>query len=160
VVDLIRKPASEEAVAFHLQLAGADTKCRDLMLPTTYDAVGFSMVRGGHNKMDWYGLLPLDLKEVAYKSLGGEFAWSRRDALAVISLLEGNGYEISAVDVWIPTNPGPTPYIFDWAPCRAAVIGVHSAAEFVRSFEWRKSDAVKIELPPYFNIWAERPRAE
>jgi hypothetical protein len=86
--------------------------------------------------MDWYELLPLDLKKAAYSAK--------------------NGFVISAVDVWIPTTPGPAPYGYDWAPSRAALLGIDTAVEFVQSFDWKKSDAVKIEMQPYFNIWAMR----
>jgi hypothetical protein len=104
--------------------------------------------------MDWYDLLPSDLRQSAYKSQGGELAWSRPDALRVISILECSGHKIRGVDTWIPTNPGPTPYIYDWAESRVDKLG--SATEFVQKFNWSKSDADRIRLEPYFNISADR----
>ena len=100
--------------------------------------------------MSWYDILPPDLKAVAYRAQSGELAWLREDALRVISILENSGHRIIGVDTWIPTNPGPTPYIYDWAESRIKRLG--SATEFVRKFNWNESDADKIRFEPYFNI--------
>jgi hypothetical protein len=109
--------------------------------------------------MDWYGLLTLALMEAAYKAENGEMAWSREDALAVASILQRNGYEIFGVDVWIPTTPGPTPYLHDWSRDRSSSGEVAiSAPQFIATFKWDPSHGELRLTEPFFNIWAERAR--
>ncbi len=98
----------------------------------------------------WYGFLPLELLRRAYSSQGGELAWARADALAVVELLVARGFRIFSVDTWLPTQPGPTPLIDDWF-CSNAM----SASDFIRTFQRVPAEAVSIGLVPYFAIDAE-----
>ena len=114
--------------------------------------------------MSWFRLLPKALIEVAYVS-SGEFAWSRNDALSVLAELQKHKYVILGVDVWIPTNPGPTiptPYVYDWDSEGGATRNdrERTARNFILNFEWSPDDRSHFGLEPYFNITAvsERPQ--
>jgi hypothetical protein len=107
--------------------------------------------------MDWYDLLAPDLRAAAYKA-NNELAWARHDALRVVSILERHSYDVIGVDVWLPTEPGPTiptPYVYDWAKSDASSDRVaKSAAGFIASFEWDPNDAAYYSAEPFFNILA------
>jgi hypothetical protein len=110
-------------------------------------------------EMEWYRLLPNELYGNAYRSLNDELAWCREQALHVIEILVSKGYVVTKVDVWIPTEPGPTiptPFVYDWS-----LKGRHrkdtlpeSAKEFVRKFDWDLHDENNVGIDPVFNIWA------
>jgi hypothetical protein len=109
--------------------------------------------------MDWYKYLDRPLQDSAYRA-GIELAWSKSDALKIVRLLKDKGYVVLGVDVWIPTENGPTiptPFVYDWSlgqdtnqPERRA-----TAFEFIESFEWDPSDQSHQGRPPYFNILAK-----
>lgn len=110
--------------------------------------------------MDWLNLLPLDLAQNGYRA-GAEMAWSRADALRVVELLRANGYVVLGVDIWLPTQPGPTipaPFVYDWTldaelPSRECA---KSADEFIGTFQWANADDSHHGMAPYFNITARR----
>jgi hypothetical protein len=113
--------------------------------------------------MEWYGLLPEDLRENAYKS-ASELAWNRSDALRVVELLSDNGYVMGKVDIWLATRPGPTiptPFVYDWNSERVKRPSSRypkSAGEFIRTFEWDPADKSHGGREPYFNILATRDK--
>jgi hypothetical protein len=91
-------------------------------------------------KMDWDKLVPDDIRAAAYRS-NCECAWNREDALRVIDVLSENGYLVLGVDIWLPTDPGPTiptPFVYDWSLRAEAPSKEHpkTAKDFVRTFEW------------------------
>jgi hypothetical protein len=45
-------------------------------------------------------ILPVDLKERAFRSANGEFGWSRADALVAISVLATAGHAILGGELW------------------------------------------------------------
>lgn len=98
----------------------------------------------------WYDFLPLELLHRAYSSQGGELAWARADALAVVDLLVARGFRIFSIDTWLPTRPGPTPLIDDWF-CDNAM----SASDFIRTFQRVSAEAAREGFVPYFAIDAE-----
>jgi hypothetical protein len=112
---------------------------------------------------DWEKILPVALRHAAYRA-GTECAWSRTEALQVIELLVEKGYSVIGVDIWLPTNPGPTiptPFVYDWdlESVRASKNYPGTALEFVRTFEWDSTDLVFQKFEPYFNILPIRPDA-
>ena len=99
---------------------------------------------------DWLLHLPPSLVNRAYRS-ENEFAWERKDAIQVVEALQDHGFFVLGVDIWIPTNPGPTiptPYVYDWD---LFATSVGSAVEFIRGFEWADDDAAR-DLEPFFNL--------
>jgi hypothetical protein len=112
------------------------------------------------DQTEWEHLLPEDLRKAAYKA-GLESAWCRQDALRIVDILSSNGYLILGIDIWIPTDPGPTiptPFVYDWSAEAASRTSRYpnSAAEFIRTFEWDPSDKSHRGMEPYFNVLAER----
>jgi len=111
-------------------------------------------------KHNWETLLPKQLLAAGYRSKGGEYAWKRDDALAVLDLLSASGYVILGVDIWLPTTPGPTiptPIVYDWDLERAGTSGEsRSAIDFIRTFQWDHADTSTRGMDPYFNICAAR----
>jgi hypothetical protein len=110
--------------------------------------------------MDWDKLIPDDLRSAAYRS-NCECAWNREDALRVIDVLSQNGCVVLGVDVWLPTDPGPTiptPFVYDWSlrPEAPSKEYPKTAKDFVRTFEWEPSDDGHKGMKPYFNIVARR----
>jgi hypothetical protein len=110
--------------------------------------------------MDWLDLLPPDLAELGYRA-GEEIAWSRGDALTVVEFLKTKGYVVLGVDIWLPTQPGPTipaPFVYDWSlnadlPLRE---NANTADGFIRTFQWANADHSHHGMEPYFNITAIR----
>ncbi len=101
---------------------------------------------------DWFALLPPDLSERAYRH-HGEMAWDRSDALRVVALVERHGYEVSIIEIWLPTRPGPTlsgQFVYDWTDAYDI-----SAATFIETFDWDERDHGMIGEVPYFNISAD-----
>jgi hypothetical protein len=111
-------------------------------------------------KMDWHQVIPAHLRATAYES-NSECAWNRGHALRVIDILTENGYVVLGVDIWLPTDPGPTiptPFVYDWtlradAPSREYA---KTAKDFIRTFEWDPADNSHQRMQPYFNIVARR----
>jgi hypothetical protein len=116
--------------------------------------------------MDWDRLIPDDLRTAAYKSKGtNECAWNREHALRVIDVLSRNGYFVLGVDIWLPTDPGPTiptPFVYDWNCERSLRADTSSkqyaktAKDFIRTFDWDPADNSYKGMKPYFNIVAKR----
>jgi hypothetical protein len=111
-------------------------------------------------KMDWHKLIPDDLRAAAYES-NSECAWNRGDVLRVIDVLSENGYVVLGVDIWLPTDLGPTiptPFVYDWT-LRADALSTEypkTAKDFIRTFEWDSADNSHQGMQPYFNIVARR----
>lgn len=109
--------------------------------------------------MKWHSLLTPDLLKAAYKA-DDEMAWSREDAIRVANLLQKRGYVVVGVDIWLPTQPGPTiptPFVYDWSLReRKPPDYPSSAVEFIRSFAWDPSDESHGGMEPCFNIAARR----
>lgn len=108
--------------------------------------------------MEWYRFLPGDLLMSAYKA-GPELAWGKHDALRVLEILTQSGYVIDGVDIWIPTDDGPTiptPFVYDWSPARSSSQRDRdiSAREFIEGFKWDSTDHSHGGREPYFNILA------
>ena len=55
--------------------------------------------------LSWCKMLPSTLLQKAYKNGGGELAWARADALAVVEWLTARGFRIFSIDTWLPTQP-------------------------------------------------------
>jgi hypothetical protein len=110
--------------------------------------------------MDWYSVLTPELSKAAYKS-DDEMAWPRQEAIRVATLLQKNGHVVIGVDIWLPTQPGPTiptPFVYDWSlrTEKPPTDYPPSAIEFIRSFAWDPSDRSHGGMEPYFNITARR----
>jgi hypothetical protein len=91
-------------------------------------------------------------------SSGGEYAWSRDDALAAIAIAERQGLSVSRVDIWLPSSDGapiiPTPLVYDWdsEACMRHPGSPRSASDFVRTFEWDPLDVNFLNREPHFNF--------
>jgi hypothetical protein len=101
-------------------------------------------------------VIPSDLRAAAYES-NSECAWNRSDALRIIDILSENGYVVLSVDIWLPTDPGPTiptPFVYDWTLCADAPSREYpkTAKDFIRTFEWDPADNSHQGMQPYFNI--------
>jgi hypothetical protein len=113
--------------------------------------------------VEWLSLLPPDLAKAAYCA-GDEMAWPRSDAIRVVGLLRANGYIVLGVDVWLPTQPGPTiptPFVYDWSlnTDGTAKVSDRTAADFIRGFQWSDADESHCGMEPVFNITAKRSDA-
>lgn len=107
--------------------------------------------------------IPQAMMESAYLSQGGEAAWDRQHALAVIQWATTSGIAVFGVEVWLPTNPGPTIpmpffYSYDSEPkeneewiefVKRANAG---AAQYVKEFDWDSEDHKHHSQQPYFNL--------
>jgi hypothetical protein len=112
--------------------------------------------------MNLIDTLPEDLLIEAYIA-GGEAAWPREKALEVVNFLSKNSLPVCGIEIWLPTDPGPTiptPYIYTWEarPIKENeersfyVKGTNEEArQYIRTFEWDERDKYKV-LEPYFNI--------
>ena len=108
----------------------------------------------------WYAILPPDLVQRAYRASDArlawdELAWTRPDALAVARFVQERGYDVFSIEPWLPTRPGPTPLIDDWA--QEDDRGM-SAEEFITTFRWTPTESEDAGLEVYFAIDVE-PRA-
>lgn len=108
--------------------------------------------------MNWFHMLPHDLTATAYMA-GSEAAWDRQRALDVIKFLEEKGFQILGVDIWIPTDPGPTipaKFVYDWSiDIERRSKKFLTPTEFVLNFSWDYTDEINIRREPFFNITAE-----
>lgn len=97
--------------------------------------------------------------------VGGECAWPRRDALAVIEWLSNKGVAVDGIEVWLPLDTGrpeiPSPYLYAWLAEQQEneeswmhfVARVNGAArEYVSGFDWDEEDSVYRGREPFFNI--------
>ncbi len=108
--------------------------------------------------------LPDDIKAKAHYSSGGEAAWPREEALAVITFLCGFDYAVLGGEVWLPTSPGPTipsPYIYSWEvnpqqsseSWRAFVDRAASESKkYVLEFQWDSAEKTSALAIPFFNL--------
>jgi uncharacterized protein YfaT (DUF1175 family) len=62
-----------------------------------------------------------------------EWVWPRENALHIIYWLNANGYSVTGIGPWLPTQPGPTPLINDWYPGRKLNSAHVTAKEFVET---------------------------
>jgi hypothetical protein len=108
--------------------------------------------------MEWHRHLTNDILKSAYNA-GQELAWGKQDAMHVIEILINYNYVIIGVDIWIPTDGGPTiptPFVYDWSPGQQSPQRKHreSAKDFIELFQWDSADRSHGGLEPYFNILA------
>jgi hypothetical protein len=110
--------------------------------------------------MDWISQLPERLRNAAYRA-NNEYAWSRTDAVDVIDWLSSRNLPVVGVELWLPTQPGPTiptPYIYEWsAPANVsgplnASIQNEMAKKYISEFEWDERDLQWHGQIPYFNL--------
>ncbi len=102
----------------------------------------------GTGAFTYYALLPPDLLARAYMA-GRERAWTRADAVRVVTILRERGHRVLDVETWLPTRPGPTPLIDDWDEDRPM-----SAIAFIETFRWKPTDGADRDLDVVFNISA------
>ena len=100
--------------------------------------------------------LPARLRNKAFE-WHGELAWSRTDAIEVISHLEQDRRAVLGVEIWIPSPSGPivpTPFVYDWGleRSRRHAGSAKTALDFVRTFAWDPSDIAFRSREPYFNL--------
>jgi len=99
----------------------------------------------------------------AYFAQNQETAWARNDALKVIDWATATRIPVLGVEIWIPTNPGPTiptPFIYTFEPkqvqgdSKALLVGRSNkeAADYVRLFDWDQDDTAHHGIEPFFNI--------
>lgn len=110
--------------------------------------------------MDWTSKLPERLTAAAYRA-GGEYAWSKKDALDVVNWLSSQGEIVCAVEVWLPTKPGPTiptPFVYQWS-IQTKVLALPNtfnqntaAMKYISEFHWDEKDAEHLDAIPYFNL--------
>jgi hypothetical protein len=68
-----------------------------------------------------------------------------------------NGFRIVAIEVWLPTNPGPTiPGPYSWETSQSepfpSTAASDAAKDFVARFAWHPADSRSQGLEPYFNL--------
>jgi hypothetical protein len=107
--------------------------------------------------------LPDDLRESAYYA-AEEAAWSWPDAIRVIAHLSKLHQAVCGIEVWLPTEPGPTipePYIYVWAGEERSpeetwdqyVERVNrQAVTYISGFRWDERDIEHQGLSAYFNL--------
>src|SRR5688572_2181041 len=108
-------------------------------------------------------VLPVRLRESAYRADNGELAWSREDAVKVIQWAHDHSVVILGGEIWLPTIPGPTipsPHIYQWTVDLAdgerwedfvRRSAVESRA-YVEGFAWDNDDRASPAIEPYFNL--------
>lgn len=113
--------------------------------------------------MEYLELLPESLKQRAYCA-GEEAAWGKQDAKNVIEYFETKGVVVDGIEVWLPTEPGPTiptPFIYTWTAEEQATHQTwgqyvaecnESAKRYIDTFQWDQEDTVHKRLDPYFNL--------
>ena len=106
--------------------------------------------------------LPEPLRARAYVA-GSEGAWSRSDALEVIDYIASIGAVTCRIEIWLPTEPGPTipaPGFYAWelqepsvsSPMELVGRSQTLAAAYVAGFAWDDGEQDHADLEPYFNI--------
>lgn len=105
---------------------------------------------------DWLIHIPPEIATRAYRA-AGEFAWARDDALRVVEALKEKHFIILGVEVWLPTEPGPTipsPILYVWSlqSVGGTPTYARSATEFIRDFGWADDDEDNEDSEPYFNL--------
>lgn len=107
--------------------------------------------------------IPQQLRSTAYFSLNEEPAWPRKDALDVIAWATASQVAVFGIEIWLPTNPGPTvptPFIYTFETeqldgemwVQFVRRANHSAADYIRDFDWDTGDTKHHSLEPYFNL--------
>ena len=108
-------------------------------------------------------VLPERFRQSGYVTANKECAWSRQDAIDLIDYLTARGVVVDGIEVWLPTDPGPTipaPFIYTWGTditpgesIEAFVARANSdARDFVATFAWDDRDLSHRELEPFFHI--------
>jgi hypothetical protein len=107
--------------------------------------------------------LPQAVQRSAYVK-GGEAAWSAGDAMVVLDWLDRRNLAVAEIEIWLPTEPGPTipsPYIYRWEagerqPCEAWVPfrsrANDAARRYIQRFAWHGADAAHRGTVPFFNL--------
>ena len=108
--------------------------------------------------MEWHRHLTSEILASAYKA-GRELAWNKCDTLQVVEILGERNCIILGVDIWIPTEGGPTiptPFVYDWSLSHESSERerLGSAKDFTEAFEWDPADHSHSGREPYFNILA------
>lgn len=106
---------------------------------------------------DFTASLPEGLLNRAFRARNGEPAWNRTDAIDAITLIERAGFKVLGVEVWVPSSEGPIipmPFFCAWDRDHAVSgkIGITSASDFVRKFQWDERDVEFKNSEPYFNV--------
>ena len=111
-------------------------------------------------------ILPTRFRRAVYCA-GGEAAWPRREACEVIDCLTDMAVAVIGVEIWLPTEPGPTiptPIVYSWqAEHEGSDVdwlnfiekANKSAGEYVRTWQWDEADVQHHGLVPYFNLTLE-----
>ncbi|MEX2297155.1 MAG: hypothetical protein WD715_07075 [Dongiaceae bacterium] len=109
------------------------------------------------------GVVPDALRHSAY-CVGRDAAWKREDALSVIEHFSSNGLLVLGIEIWLPTEPGPTiptPFIYTWNAVPQSdgedwrnyvVRSNQSASDYIRSFAWDSRDPIDRNHVPFFNL--------
>ena len=107
--------------------------------------------------------IPQAMMASAYLSQGGEAAWDKGHVLEVIQWATTSGIAVFGIEVWLPTEPGPTipmPFFYsydsepneneEWmAFVKRANAG---ASRYVKEFDWDSEDHKHRSQEPYFNL--------
>lgn len=113
--------------------------------------------------MSFVDILPERFRKSGYLA-GGEAAWPKGEACRVIDYLTSVSLAVCGIEIWLPTDPGPTiptPFIYTW---EATPINQQEswsdfarrtneqAKVYIRAFEWDKEDTEHKDMSPYFNL--------
>lgn len=114
------------------------------------------------NSKKYFEKLPEKLRLSSYMA-SGEYAWSKQDAILVIDYLDKLDLSICGIEVWLPTDPGPTiptPFIYTldiepkrnegWSEFRKRAN--HETLNYINMFHWDQNDLEHHNLIPYFNF--------
>ena len=123
------------------------------------------MAEAGKPGMNWTNELPAELLQAAYVS-GPERAWPGAEAIQVIGSLAGLNLAVVGVEVWLPTEPGPTipaPFFYAWSVERRAgetqtqyaARSRREATQYIADFEWDRKDKAHSDREPFFNLTIE-----
>jgi hypothetical protein len=103
-----------------------------------------------------FASLPIVLLQAAFEH-GGQYAWARDDALAVIDWLHDHAHPVIGVDVWVPSDRGPivpAPWIYTWSQSYSGgrTDAIRDPRMFVACFHWDPDDVGFRNAQPYFNL--------
>ena len=109
----------------------------------------------------WFRDLHSDRRRQAYIATNGEPAWPALAALQVIQELTDRSCRVIGIEVWLPTQPGPTvagpPYY--WEPPReiyGSLTDIRStnaeAQEYIRGFKLDPADTKSVGHELHFNL--------
>ena len=107
--------------------------------------------------------LPEKLKKGSYFA-SGEYAWSKEGAVEIIDWLSNKVIVVNGIEIWIPTQPGPTipsSYIYSWEAeqkkkdenwLQFVEHTNKNAKNYILSFQWDENDLNYKDCIPYFNL--------